>query len=153
MLRNTLYALLLLALLPSLIAAQGSSKAIESRSIASISAVLEAQSAAWNRGDVEGYMDGYERSSDTVLVSGNSVTRGWQTVTDRYKRNYNSRERMGTLTFSGLEFKLMGNNTAIVIGRWHLTRANDEPHGHFTLIFKRTTKGWRIIHDHTSSAS
>ena len=92
MLRNKLSALLLVALLPSLMVAQVSSKARDSRSIAAIRAVLDAQSAAWNRGDVEGYMDGYERSSNTVMVSGDSVTRGWQTVTDRYKRNYNSRE-------------------------------------------------------------
>lgn len=153
MMRNTLSAALLLVLLPLLLSAQGSTKTSESRSIASIRAVLDAQSAAWNRGDVEGYMDGYERSRNTVLVSGDSVTRGWQTVTDRYKRNYNSREKMGTLTFSELEIKITGNNTAVVIGRWHLKRVADEPHGRFTLIFKRTRQGWRIIHDHTSSAS
>ena len=121
--------------------------------IAEIRAVLDAQSAAWNRGDVEGYMDGYLRSADTVMVSGDNVTRGWQTVLDRYKKNYNSREKMGTLTFSALEFKLLGNNTATVLGRWHLKRASDEPQGRFTLIFKRIKLGWRIIHDHTSSAS
>ena len=151
--RITLPAALLLALLPLLVSAQPSSKTREDRSIASIRAVLDAQSAAWNRGDVEGYMDGYERSRNTVMVSGDSVTRGWQTVTDRYKKNYNSPEKMGTLTFSDLEFKLLGNNTALAIGRWHLKRAADEPHGRFTLIFKRTKQGWRIIHDHTSSAS
>lgn len=153
MMRNILSAALLLALLPLLSAAQVPSKPKESRSVASIRAVLDAQSAAWNRGDVEGYMDGYQRSSNTVLVSGDTVTRGWQTVTDRYKRNYNSREKMGTLTFTELEFELMGNDTAIVLGRWHLKRAGDEPHGRFTLIFKRTKQGWRIVHDHTSSAS
>jgi len=155
MTRKALPAALLLVLVPLLAAAQDSAtpNKREGRSVAAIRAVLDAQSAAWNRGDVEGYMDGYERSSKTVLLSGASVTRGWQTVTDRYKRNYNSREKMGTLTFSELEFKLMGNNTAVVIGRWHLKRVNDEPHGRFTLIFKRTTKGWRIVHDHTSSAS
>lgn len=124
----------------------------ETRAIAAIRAVLDAQSAAWNRGDVEGYMDGYARSAGTALVSGDNLTRGWQTVLDRYKKNYNSREKMGTLTFSELEFSLLDRNTATVLGRWHLKRANDEPHGRFTLIFKRTKQGWRIIHDHTSSA-
>lgn len=150
--RNTFSAALLLALLPLLVAAQVPSKTRTSRSIASIRAVLDAQSAAWNRGDVEGYMNGYARSPKTVMVSGDNVTRGWQTVLDRYKRNYNSREKMGTLTFSDLEYKLMGYDTALVIGRWHLKRTSDEPHGRFTLIFKRTKEGWRIIHDHTSSA-
>src|SRR2546425_2779640 len=71
--------------------------------IAAVRAVLEAQRDAWNRGDIEGYMDGYARAPETVFVSGDNVTRGWQTVLERYKKSYNSREKMGTLTFSDLE--------------------------------------------------
>src|SRR6266480_2186 len=124
----------------------------ESHIIAAVRTVLDAQRDAWNRGDVAGYMDGYERSEHTVFVSGDNVTRGWQTVLERYKKNYNSREKMGTLTFSDLEITPMGNDAAIVLGRWHLQRATDEPHGRFTLILRRTKQGWKIVHDHTSSA-
>lgn len=120
---------------------------------AAVRAVLDAQRDAWNRGDIEGYMDGYARSEDTVFVSGDNVTRGWQTVLDRYKKNYNSREKMGTLTFSDIEIKTIESDAAVVLGRWHLQRANDEPHGRFTLIFRKTKQGWKIVHDHTSSAS
>jgi ketosteroid isomerase-like protein len=120
---------------------------------AAVRSVLDAQRDAWNRGDVAGYMDGYERSERTIFVSGDNVTRGWQTVLERYQKNYDSREKMGTLTFSDLEITPIGNAAAIVLGRWHLKRANDEPHGRFTLIFRRTKQGWKIVHDHTSSAS
>ena len=145
----------LLILVPLLVAAQNSATANkrESRSVAAIRAVLEAQAAAWNRGDIEGYMDGYARSDDTVFLSGDDITRGWQTVLERYKKGYDSREKMGVLTFSELGFSSLGSDTTTVVGRWHLKRAKDEPHGRFTLIFKRTKQGWRIIHDHTSSAS
>jgi len=122
------------------------------KSIAAIRAVIEAQRDAWNKGDIDGYMDGYDRSPDTVFVSGDSVTKGWQTVLERYKRAYDTREKMGQLTFSDLEIKLLTNDKAVVIGRWLLKRTSDEPHGRFTLIFKKTRQGWRIIHDHTSSA-
>jgi uncharacterized protein (TIGR02246 family) len=131
---------------------QTSAKQKEPKDSAAIRAVLDAQRDAWNRGDVEGYMDGYERSEETVLVSGDNVTRGWQTVTDRYKKNYNTPEKMGTLTFSEIEITSIGKDGAIVLGRWHLKRISDEPHGRFTLVFRRTKKGWKIIHDHTSSA-
>lgn len=124
----------------------------ESRDIAAVRAVIGAQRDAWNRGDVAGYMDGYARSPNTVFVSGDDVTRGWQTVLDRYKKNYNSREKMGTLFFSDLEITPIGTRTAIVLGSRRLRRANDEPHGRFTLIFRKTKSGWRIVHDHTSSA-
>ena len=121
--------------------------------IAAVRAVLEAQRDAWNRGDIEGYMDGYARAPETVFVSGDNVTRGWQTVLERYKKSYNSREKMGTLTFSDLEITPLRNDAAIVLGRWHLQRAKDEPHGRFTLIFRKTKQGWKIVHDHTSAAS
>lgn len=119
---------------------------------AAIRAVLDGQRDAWNRGDLEGYMDGYDRSPRTELVGGDTITRGWQTVLDRYKKNYNSREKMGVLTFSDVEITMLSKDAALVLGRWHLKRANDEPHGTFTLLFRKTKAGWRIVHDHSSSA-
>jgi beta-aspartyl-peptidase (threonine type) len=120
------------------------------RIVAAVRAVLEAQVAAWNRGDVEGYMAGYWRSDKTVFISGDNVTRGWESVLAHYKKSYDSREKMGTLTFSDLEITTVGSDAAIALGSWHLQRAKDEPHGKFTLIFRRTKQGWRIVHDHTS---
>lgn len=125
----------------------------EAKEIAAIRAVLDAQVAAWNRGDIEGFMDGYWRSGETVFVSGDTVTHGWQTVLDRYKKGYDTRDKMGTLAFSDLEVKLISKDAAVATGRWQLTRTGDTPHGRFTLIFRHTEQGWRIVHDHTSSAS
>jgi ketosteroid isomerase-like protein len=119
---------------------------------ATIRAVLDAQAAAWNRGDIEGYMDGYDRSPNTEFVGGDSITRGWQQVLDQYKQRYNSREKMGMLTFSELEITVLSKDAALVLGRWRLKRANDEPHGTFSLLFRKTKAGWRIVHDHSSSA-
>jgi ketosteroid isomerase-like protein len=117
-----------------------------------IRAVLDAQAAAWNRGDLEGYMDGYDRSPNTEFVGGDTINRGWQAVLDRYKKSYNSREKMGVLTFSELEITVLSKDAALVLGRWRLRRANDEPHGTFSLLFRKTKAGWRIVHDHSSSA-
>jgi uncharacterized protein (TIGR02246 family) len=153
--RKSLLAVLLFPAIISLpVAAQNSTKANKtaSKTIAAIRAVIDAQRDAWNRGDIEGYMDGYARSETTVFVSGDNVTHGWQTVLERYKKGYDSREKMGTLTFSDLEITPVGTDAAIVLGRWHLKRSKDEPHGRFTLIFRKTKQGWRIVHDHTSSA-
>jgi ketosteroid isomerase-like protein len=140
----------LIALVPN--RAQTVAKQKDARMVAAIVAVLDAQREAWNRGDIEGYMNGYARSDNTVFISGDNVTRGWQLVLDRYKKNYNSRDKMGQLTFSQLETTLLANDAAVVMGRWQLLRANDEPHGRFTLVFRKTKQGWKIVHDHTSSA-
>jgi uncharacterized protein (TIGR02246 family) len=145
--------LLAAALVLVLCVAAGAQEKRDAKAEAAIRAVLEAQVTAWNRGDIEGFMDGYARSDSTVFVSGDSLTRGWQTVLDRYKKGYDTREKMGTLEFSDLEIKVLGKDVAVAHGRWQLTRAADKPHGRFTLIFRRAGKNWRIIHDHTSSAS
>ena len=115
-----------------------------------IIAVMDAQTAAWNRGDVDGFMRGYWNSSELVFASGANVTRGWQPTLDRYKKNYDSREKMGTLTFSDLEINVISKDAAVVLGSWSLARANDNPKGKFTLIFRKLSDGWRIVHDHTS---
>jgi len=124
----------------------------DQKSINAIKSVIDAQRDAWNRGDIEGYMQGYDKSDNTVFVSGDKVARGWNTVLERYKKAYESREKMGTLEFSDLEITILSKDSAVVLGRWLLKRSNDEPHGRFTLIFRKTKAGWRIVHDHTSSA-
>jgi ketosteroid isomerase-like protein len=112
--------------------------------------VMDDQATAWNRGDIDGFMRGYWNSDKLVFVSGANVTRGWQPTVDRYKRTYDSRAKMGTLTFSDLEITVLSNDAAVVLGSWSLARENDNPHGKFTLTFRRFKEGWRIIMDHTS---
>ena len=121
-------------------------------SVAEIQSVLSAQQDAWNRGDIDAFMNGYAQSASTVFVSEGEVRRGWETVRDRYRVKYSDRAKMGTLSFSDIEVTVLSPDAAVVLGRWRLKRANDEPHGRFTLIFKRLPEGWRIVHDHTSAA-
>ncbi len=116
----------------------------------SIQSVLDAQTAAWNRGDIDGFMAGYARSPKTTFVSGDEVTRGWQTVRDRYARKYDSRVKMGKLSFSDVEVMPLGADAALVLGSWSLERKEDRPHGKFTLLFRHLPEGWRIVLDHTS---
>ena len=123
-----------------------------SNSVAEIQSVLTAQQDAWNRGDIDAFMNGYARLASTVFISEDEVRRGWETVRDRYGVKYSDRAKMGTLSFSEIEVTMLLPDAAVVLGRWKLKRENDEPHGRFTLIFKRLPEGWRIVHDHTSAA-
>lgn len=120
---------------------------------AEIRAVLEAQVEAWNRGDVDAFMQGYWKSDKTKFVGSNGVLRGWQAVLDRYRRQYPDRQAMGRLTFSDLEIALLAQDAALVLGHWQLEREHDRPGGVFTLVFRKFPEGWRIIHDHTSVVS
>ncbi|HTK38877.1 MAG TPA: DUF4440 domain-containing protein [Pyrinomonadaceae bacterium] len=115
-----------------------------------IRAVMNDQVAAWNRGDIDGFMRGYWNSEKLTFVSGTNITRGWQPTLDRYKKNYDSRAKMGTLAFSDLEITVLSKDAAVVLGSWSLTREKDNPHGKFTLVFRKFKDGWRIVQDHTS---
>jgi len=116
-----------------------------------ITAVLNAQQAAWNRGDVEAFLTGYWRSPELTFSGSNGVSRGWDGVLARYKKNYPDRAAMGQLDFSDLEFRFLGPDCALVLGRWHLARDRDELGGVFSLVWQRFPDGWKIIHDHTST--
>ena len=123
------------------------------RIVAQIRSILSAQQDAWNRGDIDGFMNGYARSRSTIFVSEDAVRRGWETVRARYKKKYSDRAKMGLLTFSDLEITPVSVDAAVVLGRWKLKRTKDRPHGRFTLIFRKSADGWRIVHDHTSAAA
>jgi ketosteroid isomerase-like protein len=127
-------------------AAAAQSTSVELR----IKKVMTDQAEAWNRGDIDEFMRGYWQSDKLVFVSGASVTRGWQPTLDRYKKSYDTRATMGMLTFSDLEITVLSKDAAVVLGSWSLARESDNPHGKFTLTFRRFREGWRIIMDHTS---
>lgn len=116
-----------------------------------VRAVLEAQAAAWNEGDLPTFVSHYLDSARTRFVSGNTVLYGVADLLDRYRRNYPDRAAMGTLSFRDLEVRVLSPEFAFVFGRFHLEREDDAPTGLFTLLFERAADGWKISHDHTSS--
>ncbi len=117
---------------------------------AGIRRVLNEQVAAWNRGDLERFMFGYWKSDRLVFVSGDKITRGWQPTFENYKKTYDTKEKMGTLSFADLEITVISKDAAAVVGSWSLAREKDNPKGKFTLIFRKIDGDWRIVHDHSS---
>src|SRR5437764_10583023 len=121
---------------------------------AAINAVLKAQQTAWNRGDVDAFLVGYWQSPELTFSGSNGVSRGWDGVLARYKKNYPDRATMGELNFSDLEFRFLAPNAALVLGKWHLKRETaGDIGGVFTLVWQKFPEGWKIIHDHTSTVS
>ncbi len=115
--------------------------------------VLNAQQAAWNRGDVDAFLVGYWQSPELTFSGNSGVSRGWDGVRARYKKNYPDRAAMGELNFSELEFRFLGPDVALVLGKWHLKREQADIGGVFTLVWQRFPEGWKIIHDHTSGVT
>lgn len=117
---------------------------------ARITKILTTQAAAWNRGDIDAFMDSYWKSDRLTFSSGGKITRGWKTTKANYKRRYPTRDKMGRVTFAGLEVTRLGDSAALVLGRWRLQRKPDPIGGNFSLLFRRIGGRWLIVHDHTS---
>src|SRR5260370_30719559 len=117
------------------------------------SGVLSAQQTAWNRGDVDAFLQGYWRSPELTFSGREGIARGWDDVLARYKKNYPDKAAMGQLDFSELELRFLGPDAALVLRRWHLKRERDDLGGVFTLVWQRLPEGWKIIHDHTSAVA
>jgi len=114
-----------------------------------VRAVLDKQVAAWNRGETDAFLEGY--ASDTIFV-GDRMTRGVEELRTRYQSRYPTRAAMGKLTFRDLEVHELGKDAAYVIGRWQLERDKEgggDTSGVFSLVFRRTAIGWKIVLDHT----
>ena len=115
--------------------------------------MLKKSEAAWNRGDLAAFASDYEDAPTTTFV-GREVTRGGvDAILSRYQRSYPTAETRGTLTFNEIEVRPLGEAYALALGRFALKRSvagGGDAAGRFTLILRRTAKGWKIIHDHTS---
>jgi uncharacterized protein (TIGR02246 family) len=123
-----------------------------------IRATMAAQAAAWNRADVTAFMQAYEDSPETTFI-GSAVRKGYQPILERYRASYANAAQMGTLTFSNLEVRLLPSASgpveyALVTGNFHLQRTEKgtatKDDGIFSLVWRKTAQGWKIILDHSS---
>jgi len=130
--------------------------AADTAATAAVRNVLAVQKDAWNRGDIDAFMQGYWKSDDIRFSSGDTFKYGWQATLDGYRKGYPDSAAMGKLAFDLVEVRELGPDAVYVFGKWHLARANDAPdkapHGLFTLLVERKGGVWLITRDHTSAA-
>jgi ketosteroid isomerase-like protein len=117
-----------------------------------VRSVLLASVNAWNEGDVRNYMECYYKSDSLRFAGGDWASYGWQALLERYQNAYPDKAAMGHLTFSDVDIDVVCSDVAIVFGHWKLDREAGVRSGLYTLVFYNTADGWRIVHDHSSSA-
>lgn len=137
--------LALLSLLLSLAGIAQRNKADE----AAIRKVLDVQVAAWNKANIDEFMEGYWKS-DSILFIGSKITSGWDSTLLRYKKSYPGKAAMGTLRFEVLRLDFIAHDAYLVTGKYFLKREKDNPSGIFTLLFRKKKSKWVIVYDHTS---
>jgi len=117
---------------------------------AKIKSILQEQNVAWNKGDIDAFMEPYWHSDSLMFIGKNGVTYGWQATLDNYKRSYPDADAMGKLTFTFVQFKPLDSKHYFVVGKWHLARSIGDVGGHFTLLWEKINGRWVIIADHSS---
>ncbi len=119
--------------------------------IQTVKDILAQQVSDWNRGDIDAFMVPYWHSDQLKFIGARGVTKGWQATLDNYKRGYPDKAAMGTLTFDLLSTEHLSKKVILVVGKWSLAREKDNPHGIYTLLWKKIKGEWVIIADHTSA--
>jgi uncharacterized protein (TIGR02246 family) len=145
--RTLRFLALIVFVIPSVLFAQSTTP--ESREIR---AVLDKQVADWNRGDMEAFVTGYKNSPD-ILFIGSSISRGYAQMVETYRKNYGTKEKMGTLSFSQVEVQPLDERFATVTGHFHLERTaagGGNADGHYLLVFEKTPDGWKVVRDDTT---
>lgn len=109
--------------------------------------LLETQRQAWNKYDLEGFMQGYWQSEQLKFYGSNGVTYGWKNTLERYKKAYPSKEYVGTLNFTIKEISKIDRNSYYVMGAYHLERSIGNANGIFMIVLKKIHGEWKIIAD------
>lgn len=117
---------------------------------ASIRNLLAHQVDAWNRGDLQGFMQGYWNNDSLVFIGKNGFTYGWHSTLANYRKGYPDTAAMGKLHFDLLELKRISGKAYFVAGKWKLTRSIGNAGGAFSLLFRKIAGRWYIVADHSS---
>ena len=122
----------------------------QSKNEIAIRQLMDEQSAAWNRGDIDGFMKGYWENDSLMFIGKSGVTYGWNNTLKNYKKGYPDTSAMGKLTFTLIQVKKLSKKYYHVTGKWFLKRSIGDIGGHYTLLFQKINGHWVIISDHSS---
>ena len=124
--------------------------------LADMEAAMEDSAAGWNEGDMDRFLTIYSDAPDTSFVGSGGLVRGKPAMEERYREAYDWSQtdpgERGTLSFETVDFRPLGRDHALYIGRYILTYADDrEPASGLTsLVFEHEHDGWKIVADHSS---
>ena len=122
----------------------------QSRDEKNIRDILATQTAAWNRGDIDQFMNGYWENDSLMFIGKSGVTYGWTNTLNNYKKGYPDTAAMGQLIFNLIQIKKLSKKYYHVTGKWFLKRSIGDVGGHYTLLFQKINGRWVIISDHSS---
>jgi ketosteroid isomerase-like protein len=121
-----------------------------SKDEAAIREILRSQTAEWNKGNKESFMQGYWKNDSLLFVGKAGPTYGFDKTLSKYQKSYPDTAAMGKLSFNILQVRFLSAEYCFVLGKWMLKRSIGDLSGHYTLLFRKINGEWKIIVDHSS---
>ena len=118
---------------------------------AAIRGAFEAACAAWNHGDLDGYLASYWDSDQTIWISSGVLTLGREAIVAAYKSRFANPQQMGKLTLAALEIEILTPTDAIASGRWMLALESGSSQGFFSVELKKIEGAWLFVSDRSST--
>lgn len=125
-------------------------KSFSQKDVETVKLLMIKQQEAWNRYDLNGFMEHYWKSDSLKFIGSKGLTYGWQKTLDNYKKSYPNADAMGQLIFDISSAEMLGKNAVYVIGKWTLHKKEKNVGGYYTLLWKKINNKWVIVADHTS---
>ena len=122
----------------------------QDRDVVAIRKLLLDQVMAWNKGDIEGYMQGYWHSDSLLFIGSKGPRYGYEATLKRYKEAYPDADHMGRLTSTIMSTQKLAGDYYFVVGKWALSRNAGNVDGSYTLLLHRINGRWLIVCDHSS---
>jgi uncharacterized protein (TIGR02246 family) len=105
---------------------------------------------AWNRHDIDAYVQCFWRSEDLVVVIEGENFRGWDFLNKAYHLGYPNPDTMGTITPDRVQVQMLAPDMGLALTWYTANFAKKKEFGTSTLVLKKLPEGWRIAVMHTS---
>jgi uncharacterized protein (TIGR02246 family) len=135
----------------------GGPEAARAQATPQIAAMMTRSAEAWNRGDLDVFVDDYAAGEGTTYIGSRGIVRGPAAIRAAYAPRFAPGARRGTLRFENLEVDVLAPGVANVIAYYVLSERtaagadSTVARGPTSLVMRRGAGGrWRIVHDHSS---
>lgn len=119
---------------------------------ASVETTLDRAAAAWDAGDVDGFLAFFADARATTFIPGDGPAMHRDELVAAARR-VAAGTNGSSLRFEEVSVRPLPPLIGIVTGRFTVTGANgatEVESGWFTAVVRRVSDGWRIVHAHTS---
>ena len=116
-----------------------------------VTAILDRQAAAWNAGDLDGFMSAYSPSTTTTYIGSTGLIEGYEGIRERYAPLFEVGAARDSLRFEELRTREVDARVGVATARYLLERGGViTSAGPFTLVLLNVEGAWRIVHDQSA---